>query len=192
MGTSCKYLDTASTHLHAGSLHGWRRLLAQPEQIVLQALELAEAQMSARTRTHTRVLKLSRRPVSKSFFPEGFDHAFRSIWRKHQQTPSEVKDFLSSSFLPSPPVFLKHRYASCSLPLLSDQPSNLPLLFRCCRAVRRSPHSAVTLASSLLLSARASDKSRLSFQTDFNVLREFCLGLKTPGVITHVHCLHNS
>lgn len=82
---------------------GQRRLLAQPEQIVLQALELTEAQMSARTHahahTHSVSQSLSGGPASKSSFPEGFDHAFRSIWQKHQQTPSGVKDFLSSFFL---------------------------------------------------------------------------------------------
>lgn len=34
--------------------------------------------------------------ASKSSFPEGFDDAFRSIWRKHQQILAEVTSFLSS------------------------------------------------------------------------------------------------
>lgn len=180
---------------------GQRRLLAQPEQIVLQALELTEAQMSARTHahahthphTHSVSQSLSGGPASKSSFPEGFDHAFRSIWQKHQQTPSGVKDFLSSFFLfPPPPVFLKHRYASCSLPLLPAQPNYLPLLFWCSCVVWRSSYSTVTLISSLLSGAKVSDDSRLSLQLDFNVPREFCMGLKMPGAITHVQPWHNS
>lgn len=56
---------------------------------------------------------------SKRSFPEGFDHAFRSIWQKHQQTLAEVTGFLSSFSLLQ---FLQHRDASCWLPLLQAEP----------------------------------------------------------------------
>lgn len=98
VGTSCSYLDAASAHLHTGSLRwseeavgtSWANCSSSPG-----------ARRSADVCTHTRSVTHSRASFQISF-PEGFDHAFRSIWRKHQHTPSEVKDFLSSFFLLAP------------------------------------------------------------------------------------------
>lgn len=79
------------------------------------------------------------------FFPQGFDHAFRSVWQKHQQTLEEVAGFLFSFSLFQ---FLQRREASCSLPLLHAEPICQHSYFDTVLYLR-SVHP-VTLISSLL------------------------------------------
>lgn len=79
------------------------------------------------------------------FFPRGFDHAFRSVWQKHQQTLAEVAGFLFSFSLFQ---FLQRREASCSLPLLHAEPICQHSYFDTVQYLR-SVHP-VTLISSLL------------------------------------------
>lgn len=142
-----------SAHLHASSL-GWT-ISHQPTYTVLPAQE----------HTHTQkpnTVQLFLWASFQIFFPRGFDHAFRSVWQKHQQTLEEVAGFLFSFSLFQ---FLQRREASCSLPLLHAEPICQHSYFDTVQYLR-SVHP-VTLISSLLF------------------LFFFFIGSKTKSVTAH-------
>lgn len=177
-----------------GCWHNLNKLFFKPWSSQKRRCLHARTHTLAHTPPHTLGLSVVQRRASfQSLFPRGFWSCLPLNMAKASADPvkSEGLPFLLFPLSPRP-VFLKHRYASCSLLLLPSQPNYLPLLFWCSRVVWRSSYSATTLISFLLSREKVSDDSRLSLEIDFNVPREFYLGLKMPGAITHVQTLHNS